>query len=270
MEKRTLIIIFVILVLFGVGALGAYLTMRQGGEKELVKSLMLSDYPEVFRTDTVIIVGEEASEVEKEAAGLIAVNLEELTGKRPEIITTKDAQNYKSTYNLIVVGTQDTNPLLGEIYYLTDAKEVTDEYPGEGKGILEILRNSWNPDKALLLIAGSDEWGVKGASIRLTTKSATITEEENTRQLNAGTLITEEFISIKGEIRVIGNEPFSGLVLTTTEGKNYEITGPKKIELESLQNKTLELQGFFRKGWKTRIESEGTIEVVAFRLTRGE
>ena len=270
MEKRTLIIIFVTLLLFAVGGLGAYLTMKQEGDKELVKDLMLSDYPEVFRTDTVIIVGEEVSEVEREAAELIATNLEELTGKRPEIISTKDAQNYRNTHNLIVLGTPKTNPLLEEICRLTNATEATDEYPGEGKGILEILRNPWNPDRTLLLITGSDEWGVKGASIRLTTKSAAITEEENTRQLNAGTLITEEFISIKGEIRVIGNEPFSGLVLTTTEGKNYEITGPKKIELESLQNKTLELQGFFRKGWKTRIESEGTIEVVAFRLTRGE
>ena len=34
MEKRTLIIIFAILLLFGVGGLGAYLTMRQEGEKE--------------------------------------------------------------------------------------------------------------------------------------------------------------------------------------------------------------------------------------------
>ena len=51
---------------------------------------------------------------------------------------------------------------------MTDAIRVTDEYPGEYiKGFLEILRNPWNEDKAMLLVEGSDEWGVKAGALKL-------------------------------------------------------------------------------------------------------
>ena len=50
---------------------------------------------------------------------------------------------------------------------MTDTIRVTDEYPGENKGILEILRNPWNEDKAMLLVEGSDEWGVKAGALKL-------------------------------------------------------------------------------------------------------
>ncbi len=45
-----------------------------------------------------------------------------------------------------------------------NAMRVTEEFPGEGKGILEILPNSWNKKKAMLLVEGSDEWGVRAGS----------------------------------------------------------------------------------------------------------
>jgi len=47
---------------------------------------------------------------------------------------------------------------------MTDAIRVTDGYPGENKGVLEILPNPWDEDKAMLLVEGSDEWGVKAGS----------------------------------------------------------------------------------------------------------
>ena len=44
---------------------------------------------------------------------------------------------------------------------MTNATRVTEEFPGEGKGVLEILRSPWDESKAMLLVEGSDEWGVR-------------------------------------------------------------------------------------------------------------
>jgi len=57
--------------------------------------------------------------------------------------------------------------MLKEIYSLTNATKVTEEYPGEGKGVLEILNNPWDKTKAMLLVEGWDEWGVKAGSERI-------------------------------------------------------------------------------------------------------
>lgn len=153
--RRRALIIFVILLLLAVGALGAYIAMIQNNQKETVEVLKLSDYPEIFGTDTVIIIGEGASEIEREAAELIAAGLEEIADTRPEIITPKDVQHYKNTYNLIVVGTLDSNSLL------VDILERIGEYPCKWKAILIILKNPWNPKKGVLIVAGSDKLEVR-------------------------------------------------------------------------------------------------------------
>ena len=62
---------------------------------------------------------------------------------------------------MIIIGTPKSNKVLRKVYGMTDAIRVTEEYPGENKGILEILSNPWDEEKAMLLVAGSDEWGVK-------------------------------------------------------------------------------------------------------------
>ena len=128
------------------------------------EELKLSDFPEAFKS-TLIVVGDNASDIEMQAVNEIADYLENETGNKPLMkkhseITEEDKRNY----NLIVVGTPKTNPLLEEVYAMTNATRVTEEFPGEGKGVLEILRNPWDESKAMLLVEGSDEWGVKGAS----------------------------------------------------------------------------------------------------------
>jgi len=128
------------------------------------EELKLSDFPEAFKS-TLIVVGDNASDIEMQAVNEIADYLENETGNKPLIkkyseISDEDKRNY----NLIVVGTPKTNPLLEEVYAMTNATRVTEEFPGEGKGVLEILRNPWDESKAMLLVEGSDEWGVKGAS----------------------------------------------------------------------------------------------------------
>ncbi len=113
-----------------------------------------------FGNNTLIIVGDNASEIELQAANEITSYLENETGDKPLIkkyseITEKDKRNH----NLVVVGTPNSNLMLIEVYSMVDVLEVNDTFPGEGKGVLEILRNPWNKNKAMLLVEGWDEWG---------------------------------------------------------------------------------------------------------------
>ena len=125
------------------------------------EELKLSDFPKAFKS-TLIIVGDNASEIEMQAANEIADYLENEAGNKPLIkeyseISDEDKRNH----NLIIVGTPKTNPFLEEVYALTNATRVTEEFPGEGKGVLEILRNPWDESKAMLLVEGWDEWEVE-------------------------------------------------------------------------------------------------------------
>jgi len=128
------------------------------------QDLALNDCPELFAKEVVIVIGENASRVEKESAEVIAANFEILTGNKPKIYISEKIESLKYAYNLIIVGTPKSNKVLEEVYKMTNATRVTDEYPGENRGILEILRNPWNEEKAMLLVEGSDEWGVKAGS----------------------------------------------------------------------------------------------------------
>ncbi|MCW7080422.1 MAG: hypothetical protein OCU16_04940 [Candidatus Methanospirare jalkutatii] len=70
----------------------------------------------------------------------------------------QEIESFKKGYDLVIIGTPKTNPLLKEVYAMTNATRVTEEFPGEGKGVLEILRNPWDESKAILSVEGWDEW----------------------------------------------------------------------------------------------------------------
>ena len=142
------------------------------------EELKLSDFPEAFKDSTLIIVGDNTSDIEMQAANEIAEYLENETGNKPLIkkyseITEEDKRNY----NLIVVGTPKTNPFLKEVYALTNATKVTEEFPGEGRGVLEILRNPWDEEKAMLLVEGSDKWGARVGSLMIVEENKKLTKE---------------------------------------------------------------------------------------------
>jgi len=118
------------------------------------EELKLSDFPEAFKS-TLIVVGDNASEIEMQAVNEIAEYLENETGNKPLIKKHSEISDEdKRSYNLIVVGTPKTNPLFEEVYALTDATRVTEEFPGEGKGVLEILPNPWDEEKVMLSVEG--------------------------------------------------------------------------------------------------------------------
>jgi len=126
------------------------------------EELKLSDFPEAFKDSTLIVVGDNTSDIEMQAVNEIADYLENETGNKPLVKKYSEvSEEDKRNYNLIVVGTPKTNPFLEEVYAMTDATRVMEEYPREERGILEILPNPWDEEKAMLLVERSDEWRVK-------------------------------------------------------------------------------------------------------------
>ncbi len=130
--------------------------------------LTLNNYMKLFENDVIIVIRENATQIERDGANAIVYNLGEVTGNTPIIKTDAGVmEKEKSEYNLILVGRPDANRMLRDVYERTNATKITDEYPGADKGILEILRNPWNESKTMLLVEGSDEWGVRAGSIAL-------------------------------------------------------------------------------------------------------
>ena len=107
------------------------------------------------------MLGDNASEIERQVAEEIKNFLLARGSLHINVINLQEIESFKKGYNLVIIGTPKTNPLLGEVYAMTNATRVTEEFPGEGKGVLEILPNPWDESKAMLLVEGSDEWGVK-------------------------------------------------------------------------------------------------------------
>ncbi|CAD6491548.1 MAG: von Willebrand factor type A domain protein [Candidatus Argoarchaeum ethanivorans] len=164
MRHLTLVVVVVCLAAIFLGCI------EQDGEitKPAETELVLSDYPELFEKDVIIVIGSNASGIEIEAADAIVENLFDLTGNMPVIKTDAEiTEDELAGHNLILVGGADSNEVLEAVYNMTDTMRVTGEYPGAGKGVLDMLRNPWDPEKAMLLVAGSDEWGVKAGSMKL-------------------------------------------------------------------------------------------------------
>lgn len=50
-------------------------------------------------------------------------------------------------------------------------------------------------------------------------------------------------LTVTGKIRVVGNEPFTHLVITTDEGQDYLIQGDLENELSALQYQKITVRG---------------------------
>ena len=214
LSKRSWLVIGVAAILLvGIGmAIVACLGTR-GGE------MLLSDYPELFGTDVLIVVGENASQIELESAEAIAANLKELAGNEPVIKNGSEvSENDKRDYNLILVGITDSSRLLQEVFDVMDAVRVTEEYPGENKGMLEILRSPWNPDKTLLIVVGSDEWGMKAAAL----------------MLDESQLLTRN--------SVVADAKVSGLLYLQVELRRMQMASPTEERLEQMKALGMEVE----------------------------
>ena len=92
--------------------------IEQDGEmvKPAEIELVLSDYPELFEKDVIIVIGNNASGIEIEGADAIVENLFNLTGNMPVIKTDAEiTEDELAGHNLILVGGADSNDVLKEV-----------------------------------------------------------------------------------------------------------------------------------------------------------
>ena len=156
--------IFIVCAAAVLSILALYLFLSQFQPARKAGELKLSSFPEAFGKSTLIVIGDNASETEVLASRDIAEYLLERTGSKPEIKKCSEiGELERREYNLIVIGTPESNKMLREIYGISEALGVNESFPGEGKGMLEILPNPWNKDRAMLLVEGSDGEGLKHA-----------------------------------------------------------------------------------------------------------
>lgn len=193
-------VIVILPLLVGIAVLPA----SCAGEPEAQgSSFLLSDYPTSFEEEVMIVVPENASQVMMEGAGAIVTKLQELTGNEPVIENDLAlAEDDKASYNLILVGTPDSNAIIEQVCDLANLAKVTEEYPGENKGILQIMENPWNTDRALLLVAGSDELGVRAGS-------EILTKDEKIVELIGGMAVTE---FVDGEVVMIPTDILNSIM----------------------------------------------------------
>jgi hypothetical protein len=53
----------------------------------------------------------------------------------------------------------------------------------------------------------------------------------------------QEMLTVTGKIRLVGNEPFTHLVITTDDGKDYLVQGELEKELRVLQYQKITVRG---------------------------
>jgi hypothetical protein len=138
MRQKTLVLVVLGIV---IGLITGLFLLSDNVMRDTPEELKLSDFPAVFTADTVIVIGENASEIEKGSADAIAASLLNLTGNKPKIYISKNIESFKYDYNSVILSTSNSNGLLKEVYDMANVTRVTDEYPGEGKGVVEIVRN---------------------------------------------------------------------------------------------------------------------------------
>ncbi|MCK4528463.1 hypothetical protein KAW18_13910 [candidate division WOR-3 bacterium] len=237
------------------------------------QDFMLSDYPKLFEKEAVIVIGENASQIEKESAEAIAANLVNLTGNKPKIYMSEKIESLKYTYNLIILGTPKSNEIFGEVYNMTEAIRVTEEYPGEGKGVLEILRNPWNEGKAMLLVEGSDEWGVKAAASKLEqtygiNETSVIVELEKVEDGYKIFLPSRQFVPSPGiSPSTEANITSSSLERVHVFVQFYHI--PNTTERENLENASVKLLAYIHNNaWFASISSDSPAKILQFSFMR--
>ena len=213
------------------------------------QELKLSDFPEAFKEKTVIVLGDNASEIERQAAEEIKNFLVEHNSSYIKIIDSQKIESFKKGYNLVIIGTPKTNPLLEEVYAMTNATRVTEEFPGEGKGVLEILRNPWSEEKAMLLVEGSDEWGVKAIAESISGMNRNIRDKIFVTDWT--TVSSEVIVEIPQSIKLKALEVFSS--------SDSKISIPKDLYIDSYPSET---KGYYIVQFKGPIYEEYKTQVI--------
>jgi len=248
-KRKVGIIIAVLIMIIGAIAILGY--MQKGLLAPVKSQLTLADYPDAFNNDVIIVIGDNVSSTEIEGAYLIANNLGDLTGNKPVIKTDVEiTEDELIEYNLILVGSPGSNRALKDVYNLTDAVMVTEGYPGAGKGMLEILRSPWDEENAMLLVGGSDEWGVNRGIRIIIDMDKNI--QDKTCIVEWSNELPEVIIEIPQSIKLKALEAYNV--------NDNRISIPKDLHIDSYPS---EVEGYYIVQFKGPVYEEYKTEVIS-------
>lgn len=81
--------------------------------------------------------------------------------------TLLDSENVlKADCNIILVGGPEVNRLTKNISKYLKVS-ITNTYPGKNTGVIQTIKNPYNPNYSIMVVAGSDRWGTKACVLAL-------------------------------------------------------------------------------------------------------
>ena len=81
-------------------------------------------------------------------------------------ILLEDESLLKVDCNIVLVGGPEANRLTREISRYLKVP-ITNEYPGRYTGVIQTIKNPYNPNYSIIVVAGSDRWGTKASVMAL-------------------------------------------------------------------------------------------------------
>lgn len=154
--------------------------------------MVLSNYPKLFEKDVIIVIGENATQIEMEGAQAIANDLFTLTGN--ELVIKNDAdvtENEKAGNNLVLVGNPKSNYFVKNIYISNQdlqTRAVNSYWEGTNKGSLLLYSNPWvrfwNQERYVLTVDGFDDNGTKSVV-------NVLLDKENIKKFNGTGIISK-------------------------------------------------------------------------------
>lgn len=166
------------------------------------KDLNLSNFPGIFGEKVYVVVADNASPDELDAAKRIVAYVKEKTGYEPDIKKQSSIdKKEKSDLNLVLIGKTDptavyrtsdpydmnSNTIIGDLYRDYDTKNIrkleikglNSYWQGTNKGYLVFFNNPWSKNNRwILIISGFDNKGLNSATSTLLNSSLIKTADD--------------------------------------------------------------------------------------------
>lgn len=250
-EFRRMTPIFTLILLFAI-----HLIICCLNQEKFETEINLFAYQEIFQEGVIIVVGNSEHALEMEGAKIVAETLEDVPKieNDSEVITGDIKRN-----NLILLGNARTNDILREIIYTIEDPLICEEHQTHDEGVLELIRNPWNPELFVLIIAGDDPQRIRDICKYLS--CGCISQENDITWIVID--FSTDFISISGLPVVIGNEPFSQVAIDTGN-EIIGVIGTFSQALRNLQYVQIEAEGFLQGRTSPSFRTEKSICIINY------
>jgi hypothetical protein len=137
-----------------------FLLMNCCGCLDSPRDLNLSEISVLSDENTLIAVQDNITFLNYMSALRIQDAFPDAPIKQYSEITEED----KAMSNIVVMGDRNSNAMFEDVYNLSHTTSENRTFQGEGNGSIEVISNPWNSQTNVLLVEGSDKWGVRVAA----------------------------------------------------------------------------------------------------------